>query len=367
MPPVFGPSSPSKARLKSCAGTSGIALTPSQIAKSETSGPSSNSSTMKLPPRAVTALRASSSSASDLQTNTPFPAARPSAFTTHGGRATASWAAVATPAAASTSLANALEPSIAAAAALGPKTAIPAGRRTSATPPTSGASGPITTRSMSSAWARASSPSGVLGPNRMALGQTRDARAPRRGMEIGQRRGLRELPGERVLAPARTDQESTHRASIGVGFRMWITPTFSGGSTPTSRPGEPTTRKRSAGSSRKTPATATTRDEGDDVVEGRAAIVASWLEDRDEPGSLDGRVPPVGDRRRARSGRRCLALPRRGRLDGRARVPQRLPLPLRRRRPLLRVHRVLHAARRRRRAFSRARARAPGRHPSRRA
>ena len=55
--------------------------------------------------------------------------------------------AVGTPAAAITDLENALEPSSCAAAADGPKTGTPAARITSATPATSGASGPTTTRS----------------------------------------------------------------------------------------------------------------------------------------------------------------------------------------------------------------------------
>jgi hypothetical protein len=33
-------------------------------------------------------------------------------------------------------------------------------------------------------------------------------------------------------------------------------------------------------------------DEGDEVVEGRAAIVADWLEDRDEPGSWEAEYRP---------------------------------------------------------------------------
>ena len=56
-------------------------------------------------------------------------------------------AAVGMPASAITSLANAFEPSIMAAAAPGPKQPIPASRSASAAPATSGASGPITTRS----------------------------------------------------------------------------------------------------------------------------------------------------------------------------------------------------------------------------
>ena len=49
MPPVFGPVSPSRARLKSWAGSSGTAVTPSVTANSETSGPSRNSSITTVP------------------------------------------------------------------------------------------------------------------------------------------------------------------------------------------------------------------------------------------------------------------------------------------------------------------------------
>ena len=159
MPPVFGPVSPSPMRLKSCAAPIGTRRFPSESAKSDTSSPSSSSSITNSPPKAVTARRASSTSSAVRHTNTPLPAARPSAFTTHGGRATDSVSAVGTPAARSTSFANVFEPSICAAAALGPKTAIPFLRRTSAMPATSGPSGPITTRSASSVSARLSRPS----------------------------------------------------------------------------------------------------------------------------------------------------------------------------------------------------------------
>src|SRR6478735_6375801 len=54
-----------------------------------------------------------------------------------------------------TAFANALLPSSSAAAALGPKHAMPAARTASATPATSGTSGPITTRSAPSCVARA--------------------------------------------------------------------------------------------------------------------------------------------------------------------------------------------------------------------
>ena len=60
---------------------------------------------------------------------------------------TTSLPAVRTPAAAITSLAKDLDPSIRAACLDGPKQAMPAARTASATPSTSGTSGPITTRS----------------------------------------------------------------------------------------------------------------------------------------------------------------------------------------------------------------------------
>ena len=84
------------------------------------------------------------------QTKTPLPAASPSALTTHGAAASSSICAVGTPAASSTSFAKLFEPSILAAAALGPNTGMPPWRSRSATPATSGASGPITARSISS-------------------------------------------------------------------------------------------------------------------------------------------------------------------------------------------------------------------------
>src|SRR5437764_8712589 len=159
IPPVFGPRSPSAARLKSCAAARGTARVPSQIAKSETSRPSSSSSTTTGPPSAVAPSSPASTSSAVRQTNTPLPAARPSALITHGGRATGNVAAVATPAASSTSLAKLLEPSIRAAGAPGPKTAIPACRSSSATPATRGASGPMTARSTDSVTASPSRPS----------------------------------------------------------------------------------------------------------------------------------------------------------------------------------------------------------------
>src|SRR5579875_2093749 len=158
MPPVFGPWSPSRARLKSRAGSSGTAAAPSVTANSDTSGPSRNSSITAVPHHRACALAASMSAV----TTTPLPAASPSCLTTYGGPNAASArsasapvvqvrdAAVGIPASAITCLANDLEPSIIAARASGPKQAMPASRTASAAPATSGASGPTTTRSAAS-------------------------------------------------------------------------------------------------------------------------------------------------------------------------------------------------------------------------
>ncbi len=129
-------------------------MRPSVTANSETSGPSRYSSTSTWSHEAACRSATSRSSV----TTTPLPAASPSSLTTYGGpnssRAdstssewtqTRAWA-VGTPAAAITSLANALEPSSRAASRLGPKTAMPRETSSSVTPATSGASGPTTTR-----------------------------------------------------------------------------------------------------------------------------------------------------------------------------------------------------------------------------
>ena len=90
MPPVFGPRSPSRARLWSCEGASGSTVVPSVSAMKETSSPSRNSSTTtRLPASPSRRARMSSSTASSAsatvgQMKTPFPLARPSAFTTTG-------------------------------------------------------------------------------------------------------------------------------------------------------------------------------------------------------------------------------------------------------------------------------------------
>ncbi len=127
MPPVLGPSSPSRARLKSCAGCSGRTVSPSVMANSETSGPSRYSSITTRSHAAAWSIAAWRSSV----TTTPLPAASASSLTTYGGPNASSAAsacsavshtcaiAVGTSAAAMTCLANALEPSSCAACGAG--------------------------------------------------------------------------------------------------------------------------------------------------------------------------------------------------------------------------------------------------------
>ena len=59
-----------------------------------------------------------------------------------------------------------------------------------------------------------SRPSAVVGANRVAAAERRDARVARRGVQLVEPRALRELPGERVLAPARADDEDVHAGRV---------------------------------------------------------------------------------------------------------------------------------------------------------
>ena len=120
MPPVFGPVSPSPIRLKSCAGSSGSAASPSVTTKRRDLG--AGRGTPRSRPGRTPAACASAAARSSV-TTTPLPAASPSFFTTYGApnsssaRAVLSASvqvyarAVGTPAAVITSLANVFEPS----------------------------------------------------------------------------------------------------------------------------------------------------------------------------------------------------------------------------------------------------------------
>ena len=171
IPPVFGPSSPSCRRLKSCAGLSARTVSPSLRKKSDTSGPDRNSSTSTPPVPRYSAAWARAASRSSV-TMTPLPAARPSAFTTCGApnsssaaatsSRVAAWVArpVGTPAACMMRLANAFDPSSCAAALPGPNVGMPRSRSASATPATRGASGPITTSPIDSVCAKEATATG---------------------------------------------------------------------------------------------------------------------------------------------------------------------------------------------------------------
>ena len=81
----------------------------------------------------------------------------------------------------------------------------------------------------------------------------------------------------------------------------------------------------------------------DEPLRGRAAIVASWVGDQDPPGTYEGRYQPLavdGDLAVA-TGRSRYFAP-----DGSVEreYPQLLHDAVRRRRPLRRLHRVVHAA-----------------------
>ena len=107
-------------------------------------------------------------------------------------------------------LANDLEPSMAAARRLGPKHRMPDACSASATPATSGASGPTTTRSAPVARARPATCPVSARSTGMLVGEPGDARVARRRMQVGDVRVGGQRPGQRVLAAARTEEKDSH-------------------------------------------------------------------------------------------------------------------------------------------------------------
>src|SRR6266851_991316 len=163
MPPVFGPVSPSPARLKSRAGASAITSVPSVTPSTDSSAPSSRSSTTTvaplLPKRPSTSIASMAASDSSVlpHTITPLPRASPSAFTATrpslsrahalagAGVVKVSKSAVGIPASRINDLAKALLVSMRPAPRLGPNTLKPASRSASPRPASTAASGPSTT------------------------------------------------------------------------------------------------------------------------------------------------------------------------------------------------------------------------------
>ena len=196
---------------------------PSQMANSETSGPSRYSSTTtRSHARRVRQRRRRGRSV----TMTPLPAARPSSLTTYGDPSSSSAAAtssgvvqsraaaVGTPAACITSLAKAFEPSSWAAASVGPKQAIPAARDGVGDAgdqrrlgPDDHEVGPEVARERGDR----------LAGHRVDVVQGRDgrdARVPRGGVHLVDRRVAGQGEGEGVLAPAGSDDERLHVAGL---------------------------------------------------------------------------------------------------------------------------------------------------------
>ena len=136
--------------------------------------------------------------------------------------------AVGTSAAAITSLAKAFEPSRTAASLDGPKQAMPAARTASATPATSGASGPTTTRSTPSSRGEPGDRRAVQRVDVVQGGDPRDARVARGGVHLGDLGVARQGQGEGVLTPAVADDEHLHRR-ITVCSRPGPTPTAQNG------------------------------------------------------------------------------------------------------------------------------------------
>ena len=149
-----------------------------------------------------------------------FPGRSPSTLTTQGARATASDSAVGTPAAAMTSFAKLFEPSIRAAERPGRtrRRRFAAARRRRRR--RAAASGPITARSTSRLRARPSSAS----PSSARTGWQSPSRAipglPGAACSAVSPGALGELPGERVLASTRADQEHLHGGRVYFHARL---------------------------------------------------------------------------------------------------------------------------------------------------
>ena len=208
-------------------------LSPSVMAKTESSSPSMNSSTSTSAPAAPKRLpsrmssMARSASSSELQMITPFPLASPDALITTGApepadRVLARWrrryasrrAPWESPSSSMSCLANAFDVSISAAAFVGPKIGSPASRNRSTIPAARGASGPTTVRSTARSRASFRSAGEVGDGGGNALGQLGDSRIARRREQFEGGFFLPELPGEGVLATAAADDQDAHMGAI---------------------------------------------------------------------------------------------------------------------------------------------------------
>ena len=230
MPPVLGPASPSPARLKSCAGCSGSDRRAVGDREERHLGAveelldhhlrvvAAGEAGARVRERLVAvggdddALAGGQSVVLDdvragRTGRAPRPPRRPSC--TRGPSRSG------TPASAMTCLANALLPSSRAAAADGPKHAMPRARTASATPATSGTSGPITTRSGCSARRPASATDSALGHvDRAGRRRLGDPGVAGRGHDLRHRVVGQQGRDEGVLASTGSDDEDLHAISL---------------------------------------------------------------------------------------------------------------------------------------------------------
>ena len=187
--------------------------TPVGSAKTDTSSPRAAPRSRSAPGRPRPRADPRRAAPAVSQTKTPLPAASPSTLTTHGGRATASVSAVGTPAAARTALAKLFEPSILAAARPGrrrrPRCGA-AGRR----PGDEGCLRADHDEIDVEAARETEQALAVLGPDRVAVAERAIPGLPGAACSALEPRRLRELPRERMLAPARPDQEHLHGGRV---------------------------------------------------------------------------------------------------------------------------------------------------------
>ncbi len=107
-------------------------------------------------------------------------------------------------------LVNALDPSSCAAAAEGPKTKMDCARNVSASPSTSGASGPIDHKTYLLAATEGDDSTVVLDVQRHMLSQRAGSAIARRNEKPVAMWRLRDFPGQRVFAATRADEENVH-------------------------------------------------------------------------------------------------------------------------------------------------------------
>jgi len=136
----------------------------------------------------------------------------------------------------------------------------------------------------------------IVRPNRVTVSQSGDPGVSGRGMQLRQRRRLRQLPGKRMLATSRPDDEDSHRSSLvsvlGGARAVTLAPVDEAAVTQWLARYVDAWRTYDAESigalfSDDAAYRYHPWDEDAEIVRGRAAIVANWLEEPDAPESWD--------------------------------------------------------------------------------